>query len=137
MITAFFFGVVLFKNLFRKEICAICAAVSLTWVGMLVLYLLDLFSDQVLVALLMGQTVLAIYYLMEKKVVEKLTLFRLPFLLTLIAGAYSLLSLPEDIFVVIVLLLGMWVLFFLFYLSRNNQRMQSFTQKIIECCKKW
>src|SRR3989344_3178232 len=88
MITVLFFFLLLikgiFKKWFKKEFCVICAAVSLTWITLLILSWLEIFNDKTIIALLMGMSILGIFYLVENKVKERLTLFRLPFLLSLI-----------------------------------------------------
>ncbi len=121
----------------NKRFCAICAAVSLTWIALLIPYWSGLFRDGILVALLLGQTILGVFYLVEKKVPEKLLVFRLPFLLTLIALGYSLLV-PVGGSVWIVLFIAiLWTVFILFYASKKNKVMGSFVKRMVKCCKEW
>ena len=126
-----------FSKKFKDKFCAICAAVSVTWICLLVLYWLGIFENKVIIALLMGQSILGVYYIAEKKAKQELQVFRLPFLLTLIAFGYSLLTVPGDLIMVILLLLALWTFFIFLYLYRNNKNMRSFVKKIVECCKKW
>ncbi len=53
----------------NKQICPICATVSLTWATLLVLHLFEAFEiDHFLLAILMGASVCGVMYLVEKKV---------------------------------------------------------------------
>ncbi len=145
-ITIIFFLLLILKSFFLKEkkLCIICASMSLTWIILLALSVLGKFSNPVLVALLIGQTAVGIFYVVEQKVREELTLFRLPFLLTLTYIAYGLLTftvlagvnskilLESGVFLAI-----LWGIFLLFYFYRHHPAFQEKVQKIIECCKRW
>ena len=53
IITGLFFAVLGIKELIpKKNICAICFAVALTWIALLVLFWKKMFSDPILIALL-------------------------------------------------------------------------------------
>ena len=61
-----FFLLLGIKSLFKKKLeklCVICASVSLTWIFLLILYFLGKFEDLVVIALLMGGSVVGLYYL--------------------------------------------------------------------------
>lgn len=123
----------LFKKVFKKDFCVICGAVSLTWVSLLVLNLFGLFSDKVLLGLLMGHTSLGIFYLWEEKAAKKYKVFRLPLLLTLITVFYSVLvgfEIPVYLF-----LAGLWIVFVLIYSFKNNSGFNVFVNKLVECCR--
>lgn len=145
-ITVLFFLLLIFKSIFLKEkkFCAICASMSLTWIILLALSIFGQFSNPVLVALLIGQTVVGIFYVVEQKVREELALFRLPFLLTLTYIAYGLLafsiltSVNSKILLESGIFLGLlWGIFLLFYFYRHHPVFQEKVQKIVECCKRW
>ena len=139
-ITAIFF-LILFLGGFlhhekRERICSICFASSITWISLLVLYHLGKFSNILIIALLMGMTLLGIFYIFERKVKKELTFFRLPFLLTLIISGYYLLTL-ENVIKDITFIAILWIIFSFIYHYRENFRFKKFVDKIIECCKKW
>lgn len=114
----------------KTNFCALCGAVSLTWFTFLILYFVGLFSDKIILALLMGGSVVGFLYFVGKKVIDSWKLFRLPFFLTLLITTYSVIELSFDIrtFIVIILL---WLVFSVFFLYRNTGIMQ----KIIACCR--
>jgi hypothetical protein len=61
-------GVVWLANRFLGfRVCPICAGVSLTWAWLLTGYLLDFIVDPVLIAALMGGSVVGIAYQLEKR----------------------------------------------------------------------
>jgi hypothetical protein len=135
-ISVLFFVLLGLKNIFKaKKLCVICASVALTWIVLFVLSLTDFFSEKTIMAILMGMTALGIYYLLEKKVKKGLTIFRLPFLLTLIFIIYIILE--SFSFNGLIFLAVLWVIFILIYLFRNNKGFNRFTNKLIGCCKKW
>ncbi|MEK7606964.1 MAG: hypothetical protein AAB444_02115 [Patescibacteria group bacterium] len=63
----FFFALSrIFWVIFRAHVCAICAAVSLTWAGFLYAYLSGRSVDPLVLALLMGGSVVGLMYAMQK-----------------------------------------------------------------------
>ena len=131
-ITVLFFVLLILKNIFDlKKACAICLSVSLAWIALLILYFLSIFTDKIIIAILMGHTSLGIYYLLEKKVKRRFLLFRLPYLLTSILAIYSIFN---GFYInSLYFIFGLWILFSIVYLFKFNK----FTKKIIECCKRW
>ena len=131
-ITALFFLFLIIRNIFNsKNMCAICASVFLTWIVLLSLYFSNIFPDKTIIAILMGQTSLGLFYLFY----EKLNIFKIPFLLTLITLVYFVLekfSLDSIYF-----LTALWAFFFIIYLFKSNKKINVFANKMIERCKKW
>ncbi len=139
-ITVLFVALLILKDVIMKnkvKFCVICVAVSLTWITLLALFFLGKFSNTTLIALLMGQSILGIYYLLEKRVKEDLKIFRLPFLLSMIVIGYSLFEVAEDMLKIVTSLLLLWIVFILLYLYRSKPRVNKFVKKIIACCKDW
>jgi len=119
-----------------EKLCAICLSFSLTWIFLLVMYYLDRFENLLLIGLMMGLTILGLFYTWERNVKKQATIFRLPLLLTLVLVGYYLLTF-ENLIREASLLAVLWVLFGIFYLYRNNRNLKGFIDKIVECCKKW
>lgn len=137
-ITILFFLFLILQHFFHKKFCAICAAVSCSWLLFMILSYRGLFQNQILLALLVGQTTVGIFYLLEKKMKEKNLLFRLPILLSLTFLGYSFFSFPDkNSIVTIIFLAVLWILFLIIYLWRTSQTFKSFADKIIACCKNW
>lgn len=140
-ISILFFLLLILKTLvsdkLKKNACVVCGAISLTWIVLLILYKLNLFSNNIIIAILLGQSILGIFYFLDSKVYERFKIFRLPFLLTLIILAYSIIVIPEDIIKDIIFLLVLWLIFILIYYYRNNNKFNTLAKKLIECCRNW
>ena len=76
MVLFFFFAFI--KDFIYKiahvKLCAICAAVSLTWIGLLVLKAAGYTVDILLIGILMGQSIVGIMYSLEKIIDNRLLL---------------------------------------------------------------
>jgi len=126
------------KHLVRdRGFCAICLSVSLTWLSLLALYHIGLFRDSIVIALLMGESIVGIFYLVESRIGEDLKLFRFPFLLTLTSAGYYALKPQQFALETIALLAGLWGFFLLLYVWRFNSSVRKLVMKAIECCKSW
>jgi len=135
-ITALYILLVLFKSRVRKPLCALCLAVGLTWAGLLTAYRLGWFGDGVLLALIMGQSVTGIYYLLEKYAPRPWLLFRLPLLLTLTYLFYGAVTLQAGLGTAL-FLVGLWLCGLVLYVHRTSPRIREVTRKIVECCGNW
>ncbi len=140
IIIGLFFSILLIKQFFHKKlkdkICALCLSIIITWAGLLILYWTGRFENLLIIALLMGGSVLGIFYTVERNVKKDLTLFRLPFFLTLLSMGYFLLTF-ENFLNVLILLVILWSIFLIIYLYRRNKNLNLLVKKIVECCKKW
>jgi len=136
-IIAFFVLLMGVKEISKKKFCVLCGAVFLTWFLLLILYWKGLFTNKLIIALLMGSSVLGIFYLVEKKVKESWELFRLPFYLTLVSLAYFVLEGLESLGKAALVLVPLWVIFGFLFVYKNNNKTSSFVKKLIECCKNW
>jgi len=150
IIASLFVFFILFNTIFSKfKVCAICAAVSATWLSLLGLYLLGKFEDKIIIAILAGQSIVGVYYLMEKagqsvvgiyyflekKVSEKLLVFRLPFLLTLTAVIYLIFSGIKYVIGLTLLLIFIWMVMAFLFIYSSNPKLNALVNKIVECCK--
>lgn len=137
-ISVLFFLLLGIKTIFdkkKKKFCAICLSISLIWIFLLILYFLGKFQDMIILSLLIGGSIVGIFYLWENKVKKEKLVFRLPLLLTLIFIFYSLLE--RIIYSAILFLVILWIFFILIYLFKNHKGFNKFFKKIIECCKRW
>mgnify|MGYP001571119406 CR=1 FL=1 len=116
---------------YKYRFCAICLSVSLTWMILLTLFFFEIFTDKILIAILMGQTSIGLFYMFN----EKLSVFKLPFILSLISLAYFALEKTE--LIAIYLILALWILFFAVHFFRKNPSLKSFANKLIKCCRNW
>ncbi len=55
------------KRNLRISICAVCIAVSLTWIVLLILYFAKMFDDKLIIAILMGQSIVGLMYAFDER----------------------------------------------------------------------
>ena len=134
-ITAAFVVALAAKRVIARQFCALCAAVSVTWIAMLALAYAGAITDRTLIALLVGQSVTGVYYAAETRVPKRWTLFRLPFIVTLTVIAYSAVVatiVPSAMLVA----LALWLAFGIVYAMRNRAARVWFA-RIVDCCRRW
>lgn len=120
----------------RWRFCALCVSVSLTWLWLLVAYFLGRVDDVLLIGTLMGGSAVGLMYMLVRRLPERFSLFRLPYLVSMVALVYAVLGgrLGESVLVALALL---WATAIGIYLFRTNHRVARIAQKIIACCKNW
>lgn len=122
------------KKLLSVKACALCGGVALTWVGLLMLYKLGIFTDAILLSLLMGQSVTGIYYTIDKRVIPALRIFTLPFFLTLTTVFYMTVAGVSSVLPPLLILLGLWVLAYVVFTYRNDPGKKSIANAVMNCC---
>lgn len=136
-IIVLFFVLLFFQGRTKRKFCAICAAVSLSWVFFLVLFYLGYFSDLIILGILMGESAVGLYYLLEKRMGERFYLFRLPFLLTITFIFYLILKWSDEVLSIALLIGGLWFLFGFVYFYKNSKAFKGLVKNLINCCKNW
>ncbi|MBI5389645.1 hypothetical protein HZB01_04685 [Candidatus Woesearchaeota archaeon] len=142
-ITGMFLMLLLVKELLPAEIkqrfCVLCSSVFVVWVALLILLRIGFFQNPILIALLIGQTTIGLFYLIEHALENKYKrylLFRLPIYLTLTLIAYLIIN-PREVAGAVVVAGGVWTLLGLVYLYQQIPRLNTFVNKVVECCKRW
>ncbi len=136
-ITALFGVLLVTKTASGWRFCVICTSVSITWVVLLVLYWLGRFEQPLIIAVLMGQSIVGGYYFLEKRTDEYWHLFRLPVLLTLTLAALAALGTDVDVPWALSLLALLWAGLSLLFLYRQHPKTRAVVDRIIACCKDW
>lgn len=136
LITMLFVIFITLRSVFSLKICALCGAVSVTWIVFITLLYLGYTIDPILVGLLIGGSIVGSMYLLEEKLSKKYQLFKLPYFLTLTSLVYFLLIGTID-GRAIALVLGVWLLMVLIYIGRHIEQVRFVGRKIIACCKNW
>jgi hypothetical protein len=137
VIAVLFVGLLIIKSITKWKFCVICTSVSVTWMALLVSYWLEIFDQPVIIAVLMGQSIVGVYYFLENKTDEELHVFRLPLLLTLTLATFAALGVTTDLVYGLGLLAALWVVLSLLYLYRQNPKTRIVVDRIIACCKDW
>jgi hypothetical protein len=125
------------KSFLRIKICPLCAGVFLTWTALLAMSWLGYAVDRTIVAVLVGESVVGLYHLAEKKFKAEWGVFRLPFLLSLTLVAFLLLGadrrpLPAAAFLAI-----LWLIPAAAYAWRHKPAGRELMKKLIACCRDW
>lgn len=122
---------------FGLKVCAVCAAVSTAWLGLLALFVLGKEVDPLMIGVLMGGSVVGITYLLQEKLPEDYQLFTYPFIVTLFSLVYLLLADVRTERGAYLLLAAIWMLFITLFVLRGNKQMKGLATSIIKCCKNW
>lgn len=137
IIISLFIILLILKKFVKWKYCTICVSVSLTWLLLLVMYWYGMYVNLIIIAILMGQSAVGFYYLLEKRVKEDLLLFRLPFLLTetwLVLFVLGKVNIADRSLMLVVLL---WSIIIILHIYRNNKKVNEIVKRIIACCKDW
>ena len=137
VIVALFMVLLITKSITKWKFCVICVSVSATWIVLLVLYWLGMFNQPVIIAVLMGQTIVGLYYFLENKTIDALHVFRLPLLLTLTLAAFVALDVATDLVYGLSLLAILWIVLSLLYFYKQSPKTKIVVDRIIACCKDW
>jgi len=135
-ITVLFVLFVGLRSLLSLKICALCGAVSFTWIILLAMFYIGIFNNPVLLGILMGGSIVGAMYVLEQKLPERFQIFKLPFFLTLVFATYFAI-LQSFAFEVAVIPFLLWVTMGVIYTGRNINSLKTLGRKIIECCKNW
>ncbi|PIN71235.1 hypothetical protein COT60_03050 [Candidatus Pacearchaeota archaeon CG09_land_8_20_14_0_10_30_9] len=118
----------------KKEFCVVCASIFLTWVLLLILNSLNLFQNKIIIAILIGESTLGLFYLINKKF-KAMEIFKLPLILTLIVLGYTLLEGFTYSNEVLIFLGILWLFFGFIFFFRKNITFRKFANKLVECCR--
>lgn len=124
------------KSVGNFEFCVICAAVSGTWIPLLVLYHTGYYHDETVIALLIGQSIVGVFYYLKSTVPDDFTVFSLPGLLTATVIGYMALR-PEALLPSVMILAILWTFGAVAFAFRNDDRFRTVFDQVIACCRDW
>lgn len=135
-IIVLFYTTSFLKPLLNINLCSICLAVSLSWITLLVLRVFGLFDNSLIIALLVGESVVGGYYLWDRQAKKSWLIFRLPVLLTLTFIAWCIVSLQFDL--ILACIIGaVWAIHFWLYFYKTKPSVKTYFDKLIACCSRW
>ena len=132
-ITLLFIGGLFYKSLTKRAFCSICVSIPLTWLVLFALYKNGQFKDEILLALLMGQSIAGLYYFVLKRLPSSLRIFTLPYFLSFTAFFYFLIT-SELVIGAFGLLTGLWLLAWIIFSWRNDPSKKRFADTAMNCC---
>ncbi len=130
-----FVAAVIFRGYSKTAVCSICLSVAGVWIGLLVLSKTGYFNDQVLLGLLLGQSIAGGYYLLRSRVPAILRVFTLPYFLTLAAAAYWLIT-GRVVLPAFFLTALTWLAAWLIFTYRDDPGKKMLTDTVMNCCQK-
>ena len=137
-LTVLFVFYIVLRFVLKLKVCALCASVSTTWLGLLVMKLFGFEIDPLIMGILMGGSAVGIMYLLEKKMSEKYSILKFPFLLTLFTLTYIVLTDFGEGLLIYLIILFLWVVFLtVFLMGENVEVFKKIGNKLIEFCKNW
>lgn len=134
--TLWFLVLVFLRSKLPWKFCAACVAISSSWLALLVFYFINKAANPLLTVLLMGESVVGLYYLLEKKVPDAWQIFRWPYLMTGTALVYLIFD-RRSFFTSTILILVLWIFFGIIFVARNNQQVKKYFERLIACCRDW
>ncbi|MCF6276561.1 MAG: hypothetical protein L3J07_01785 [Candidatus Magasanikbacteria bacterium] len=137
LITVLFLLILIIKQIIKLKVCAICASISIAWIVLLFLFWKGLFDNPLVIGILMGQSTIGFYYLLERKLKNKWHIFRLPFLLSSIVFIAFFLDQNKFWVDTIIFLLIVWFIFLSLFFMRNSPKIKKTVEQIIACCRDW
>ncbi len=131
----FLVGIIV-KRISKLNLCILCQSVFITWIGGLILYYNNLFNSREILALMIGGSIVGIYYFLESKLENHhLKIFLFPLYLSMLSLGFLILGgkieKPE-----IFILLIVWLIFILIY-SLRKRWLQAAFKSLLECCRNW
>jgi FtsH-binding integral membrane protein len=117
--------------------CALCFAVSVSWLIGLADYFSKriIFDDPIILAILMGGSVVGLMYYLSSISPNKFSFFKFPYFITALFLINFVFS-REATAPTVLLIVGIWLAFFLIFIFRDKNTKNWF-QKILECCRNW
>lgn len=132
-----FFTLLLVKSSVKKSFCALCVTVSLTGIALIIAWSLDWFHEPIVIAILMGESIVGLLHFLEKRLKESLLIFRFPYLLTATFGIVFLLNRQFISWEAFAMLGALWLIFFSLFFFQTKPLFGQWARKIIACCKNW
>jgi len=121
----------------RLKFCVVCVTVGLTWLSLLVARLLGYTVDPILIGVLMGESVIGLYQLIEKMAPVVWQIFRWPYIITMTVIVYLVVGVRSGAWLAILLLILLWVVWGSVFALREFPSIKKITERLISCCRDW
>lgn len=135
--TAFFLAALAVHSFGRLKFCAVCVAISVTWLALLAARLMGYTVNPVLIGVLVGESIVGLYQMMEKRVPAGWQIFRWPYIITATVVAYLILGVRSGGRLAVVLLGLMWIGWGAILVMRHNPFIKKIAGRLIACCRDW
>lgn len=136
LIGVLFVGLLAMRDTLGIRVCALCGAVSGTWIVLLGLYHSGAYANETVIALLIGQSIVGGLYAVRARVPDRYHVYLLPSLLTATVLGYTLVVLELLVYAMGVITIT-WVLGVLLYTTRERERVETLFEVLVACCRDW
>ena len=136
-LTLWFLVLLLLKSFMPWKFCVACVTISSSWMALLIWRAVGGAINPIFIAVLMGESVVGLYYVLEKNVPETWHIFRWPFLITATTVAYVASGLQTQLWLAFAFIAAIWIFFGLLYAVRHVALWQKVVQQLIACCRDW
>ena len=121
----------------RLKFCTVCVTVSLTWLFLLIVRLLGYSINPILIGVLMGESIVGLYYLIEKKAPPAWQIFRWPYIITMTIVVYLIVGVRAGAWQAILLLISLWIIWGSVFALRKFPPVKKIMERLIACCRDW
>jgi hypothetical protein len=135
--TVIFVLSLLAQSFTRLKFCAVCVTISLTWLTLLIAWLVGYPIDPMLIGVLMGESVVGLYYLIEKKARVDWHIFRWPYLVTMTVLVYLVVGVRSGVWQALILLALIWIVWGSVFVLRKYPSVKKITERLLACCRDW
>ena len=135
--TTLFLIAVVIHGLGLFRYCAVCITVSLSWMFLLVTKLVGYNVNPVLTGVLMGESIIGLYYLLERKAPVSWQIFRWPYIITMTVLTYVILGIISGIWSAILMLVIIWIVCGVIFAWRESVLFKKIAEQLIACCRDW
>lgn len=134
--TALFLLFLSIRAVSRLNFCAACATISATWLFLLVARLAGWPVSPLLIGVLMGESAVGLYHLLEKRAPPVWLVFRWPFLVTLTIMVYIIIGARSGAALALVLA-ALWIVWGGVFILRKYPAIKKISEQLIACCRDW
>lgn len=135
--TGWFLLLLLFKSASGWKFCVACVATGSTWMALLIIRAAGVSFDPLFIGILMGESIVGLYYLLEKRLDERWHIFRWPYLITTATAAYLTLGSRDSMMPTVAFIVLMWLAFGAVYAARHTPAAKKIADRLIACCRDW
>lgn len=135
--TAIFLMALFVHSFGHLKFCAVCVTIGLTWLSLLIARLLGYPINPILIGVLMGECVVGLYHLIEKRAPVAWQIFRWPYIITMTVIVYLIVGVRSGAKVAIALLVLLWAIWWAAFALRQYPSVKKITEKLIACCRDW
>lgn len=136
LLTLTFLGLLIVKSTVGVRLCALCGAVSGTWLVLLGLSYAGQYVNETVIALLLGQSIVGVLYVLRTRLPAQYEVYSFPFVLGGTVLGYVAVT-GELLVEASILTAGVWLAAGLLFTYRENDRVATVFDEVVACCRDW